>query len=74
MRQLEQAEKLVESIKCPNSIIYTILMKAYVQSRNFEKAKLLLEKMEKNPDIAPVIVTYNTFLTCAFKTNNYEVA
>lgn len=30
--------------------------------------------MEKNPQIAPVVVTYNTFLHCAFRSNNYGLA
>lgn len=31
MKHIDKAEKLVESLKNPSTIIYTILMKAYVQ-------------------------------------------
>lgn len=30
--------------------------------------------MEENPEIAPVQVTYNTYLHIAFKCNNYNLA
>ena len=33
-----QAEHLVNSLKTPNTIIYTILMKAYVKAKDIEKA------------------------------------
>jgi pentatricopeptide repeat protein len=49
-------------------------MKAYVQSRDIEKATKLIEKMEESEKFAPVLVTYNTYLNCAFKSNNYPLA
>lgn len=49
-------------------------MKAYSNSKNIEKAIVLLDKMEKDPRITPVTVTYNTFLHCAFKTKNFKLA
>lgn len=49
-------------------------MKAYVQNRDIEKATKLIQKMEANPRIHPVLVTYNTYLHCAFRSNNYQLA
>jgi hypothetical protein len=38
MKRIDQAEHLVNSLKTPNTIIYTILMKAYVKAKDIEKA------------------------------------
>ncbi len=73
-KNIEQAEKLVLSLEKPNTIIYTILMKAYTTNKDMEKATALLRKMESDPKIQPVQVTYNTYLHCAFRSNNYEFA
>jgi pentatricopeptide repeat protein len=63
-KQIEQAEKLLKSIKKPNSIIYTIMMKAYAMNRDVPKATALLNEMKSRPDCQPVQVTYNTYLHC----------
>jgi pentatricopeptide repeat protein len=49
-------------------------MKAYTTNKDMEKATALLRKMESDPKIQPVQVTYNTYLHCAFRSNNYEFA
>jgi|688.fasta_scaffold2661689_1 pentatricopeptide repeat protein len=46
MKRIDQAEHLVNSLKTPNTIIYTILMKAYVKAKDIEKAQALMTKME----------------------------
>ena len=38
MQRIDQAELLVDSLKSPSTIIYTILMKAYVKAKDLEKA------------------------------------
>ncbi len=39
-----------------------------------DKATALIEKMESSPNIKPAQATYNTYLYCACKTNNFEQA
>ncbi len=55
-------------------MIYTILLKAYAINKDIDKATALIKKMESNPKIKPVQATYNTYLHCAFRSNNYELA
>lgn len=74
MQRIDQAEVLVNSLKAPNTIIYTILMKAYVKAKDTEKAQALMAKMEASTDHQPCLVTYNTFLQCAFEAGDYPLA
>jgi len=74
MQRIDQAEVLVNSLKAPNTIIYTILMKAYVKAKDTEKAQALMAKMEASTDHQPCLVTYNTFLQCAFEAGDYTLA
>jgi pentatricopeptide repeat protein len=46
LQRIDQAELLVDSLKAPNTIIYTILMKAYVKAKDLEKATNLMTRME----------------------------
>lgn len=74
MQRVDQAELLVDSLKNPSTIIYTILMKAYVKAKNMDKATALMHKMEQSTTHQPCLVTYNTFLQCALETGDYSVA
>ena len=49
-------------------------MKAYTINKDIDKATALINKMESDPKIFPVQVTYNTYFHCAFRSNNYDLA
>ena len=46
-------------------------MKAYVYSKNFAKAKSLINFLEIKSILKPNIVTYNTYLQCAIETEHF---
>lgn len=73
-KHIEHAEKLLQTIKKPNTIIYTIMMKAYAMNKDAAKAAALLSEMKTKPDCQPVQVTYNTYLHCLHRAQRYKEA
>jgi len=61
-------EFIAKNIKTPNIYIYSLLMKAYTKSQDFEKAQNLLSFLETS-ECKPNDVIYNTFLQCAIECN-----
>jgi pentatricopeptide repeat protein len=57
-----------------STYIYSLLMKGYVKSINFEKAEKLLKKMEGSAIFHPNKITYNTFVQCAMAAGRVQEA
>lgn len=54
-----------------NTVVYTTLIKGFTKERNLDRALQIVDKMEANHLAKPNIVTYNSLLDCAARSQQF---
>eukprot|EP01027_Heterolobosea_sp_BB2_P010020 GEZU01014755.1.p1 GENE.GEZU01014755.1~~GEZU01014755.1.p1 ORF type:complete len:528 (+),score=209.72 GEZU01014755.1:179-1585(+) len=60
----------------PDAVTYTIILKGWLEQKNFEKAVEVLREMKEQPDPSakPTVVTYNSLISALCKADHLHLA
>jgi pentatricopeptide repeat protein len=60
--ELDQAESLFHTIKAPDVVHYTVLVKAYAMNNRADQATEVIHKMLRDSHVEPNSILFNTLI------------